>query len=174
VFRNLIRPAMLERIRAAASTQPLGITSFLYEDFGMKVTLASLLLLFANISYVSQARVTEPAVVVSAVAPVYPAIAQAAKASGDIVVTVEINKSGGVTSARANSGHTLLHKVSVEAARRWKFSTSSEEHRQAQLTFTYRIVPEKTAGLDRTPVFYPPYRIEVRSEHLIVTTNYSR
>lgn len=141
----------------------------------MKVTLAALLLLFANTSYVSQARVIEPAVVVSAVAPVYPAIAQAAKASGDIVITVEINKSGDVTSARANSGgHTLLHKVSVEAARRWKFSTSSGEHRQAQLTFTYRIVPEKTAGIDRTPVFYPPYRIEVRSEHLVVTTNYSR
>jgi TonB family protein len=109
---------------------------------------------------------------VSAVAPVYPVIALAAHGSGDVVVAVDINKSGDVTSARVVNGHNLLQKVSVEAAKRWKFASSSEEHRQAELTFTFRIVPDKTAGIDRTAVFYPPYRIEVRNESVVTTTNY--
>jgi TonB family protein len=108
--------------------------------------------------------------VVSAVAPLYPAIALSAHGSGDVIVLAEINKSGDVTSARVLNGHNLLHKVSVEAARRWKFSTSSEEHRQAELTFTFRIVSDKTAGIDRTAVFYPPYHIEVRNDGVVVTT----
>jgi TonB family protein len=138
----------------------------------MKVIVAALLLFFAITFYVAQGRASEPAAVVSAVAPVYPAIAQSAHATGDVVVAADINKSGDVISTRVLSGHNLLRKVSVEAARRWKFSPSSEEHREAELTFTFRIVPDKTAGIDRTPVFYPPYRVEVRSEHLVTTTNY--
>jgi TonB family protein len=150
----------------------LGITYFFMRISVMRVTLGALMLLSAITTYVVQGRASEPPVVVSAVAPVYPAIAQSANASGDVSVTVDINKSGNVTLARANSGHTLLRKVSVEAARRWKFSTSNEEQRHAELTYTFRMVPDKTAGIDRTPVFYPPYRVEVRSEHLVVTTNY--
>jgi TonB family protein len=138
----------------------------------MRVIFALLLLFLVPTSYVVEGRASDSAAVVSAVAPVYPAIAQAANATGDVVVAVEINKSGAVASARAISGHTLLQKVSVEAARRWKFSASNEEHRRAELTFSFRIVPDKTAAIDRTPVFYPPYRVEVRSEHLVRTTNY--
>jgi TonB family protein len=140
----------------------------------MRVLFALLLLFLVPTSYVVEGRASDSAAVVSAVAPVYPAIAQAARATGDVVVAVEINKSGAVASARAISGHTLLQKVSVEAARRWKFSASNEEHRRAELTFSFRIVPDKTAAIDRTPVFYPPYRVEVRSEHLVTTTNYQR
>jgi TonB family protein len=140
----------------------------------MRVIFAVLLLFVVPTLYVVEGLASDPAAVVSAVAPVYPAIAQAANATGDVVVAVEINKSGAVASARAISGHTLLQKVSVEAARRWKFSESNEEHRRAELTFSFRIVPDKTAAIDRTPVFYPPYRVEVRSEHLVTTTNYQR
>lgn len=122
--------------------------------------------------YVSHGRASEPLVVLSAVAPVYPAIAYAAHQSGDVIVVTEINKSGDVTSARVESGSNLLRAVSVEAARRWKFSTSSEEHRQAELTFTFRFVPDKTAGVDRTAVFYPPFRVEVRNETYVTTTNH--
>ena len=136
--------------------------------------LASVLLLLCSIGglYAGYPRVSRPAQVVSAVAPVYPAIALAAHGSGDVVVAADINKSGDVTSARVLSGHNLLQKVSVEAARRWKFSTSNEDHRQVELTFTFRIVPDKTAGIDRTPVFYPPYHVEVRNESVVTTTNY--
>src|SRR3954449_1401500 len=104
--------------------------------------LALVLLLSCSIGglYAGHPRVSQAAEVVSAVAPVYPAIALAAHGSGDVVVVTDINKSGDVTSAPVLSGHNLLQKISVEAARRWKFSTSNEDHRQVELTFTFRIV----------------------------------
>ncbi len=139
----------------------------------MKVTiLLATLFLMMTYQCVIRSSASEPAVVVSAVAPLYPAIAQAAHVSGNVVVAADIKQSGDVASTRVLSGHALLQKVSAEAARRWKFSTSNEEHRTVELTFSFRIVPDKTAGIDRTPVFYPPYRVEVRSEHLVTTTNY--
>ena len=139
----------------------------------MKVTiLLAILFLILTYQCVIPGSASEPAAVVSAVAPVYPPIAQAAHAHGDVVVAADIKSSGDVASTRALSGYPLLQKASVEAARRWKFSTSSEEHRRVELTFSFRIVPEKTAGIDRTPAFFPPYRVEVRSEHLVTTMNY--
>jgi TonB family protein len=134
--------------------------------------LAFVLLCAVGGMYANYPRASQPAEVVSAVAPVYPVIALAAHGSGDVVVAADINKSGDVTSARVLSGHSLLQKVSVEAAHRWKFSTSNEDHREAKLTFTFRIMPDKTAGIDRTPVFYPPYHVEVRNEIVTTTTNY--
>jgi hypothetical protein len=137
----------------------------------MKLTI-TMLLFFAVTAYIAQGRASESPAVVSAVAPVYPVIALAAHGIGDVIVVAGINKSGDGTSARVRSGHNLLQKVSVEAARRWKFSTSNEDRREAELTFTFRIVPDKTDGLDRTPVFYPPYRVEVRNERVVNRTNY--
>ena len=136
----------------------------------MRVVFVLVLFCSAIVSYPGYGRSPQSPEVVSAVAPLYPAIALSAHGSGDVIVLAEINKSGDVTSARVLNGHNLLHKVSVEAARRWKFSTSSEEHRQAELTFTFRIVSDKTAGIDRTAVFYPPYHIEVRNDGVVVTT----
>ena len=138
----------------------------------MRFVFVLLLIFSVGGMYAGYPRASQPAEVVSAVAPVYPVIALAAHGSGDVVVVADINKSGDVTSARALSGHNLLQKGSVEAARRWKFSTSNEDHRQAELTFTFRIVPDKTAGVDRTPVFHPPYHVEVRSETVVTTTNH--
>src|SRR6476620_1882107 len=106
----------------------------------MRVALVLLSLCVFVSPYVSDGRSPEPVLVVSATAPVYPAIAYAAHQSGDVTVVTEINKSGDVTSARVESGPNLLRGVSVEAARRWKFSSGSEEHRQATLTFTFRFV----------------------------------
>jgi TonB family protein len=110
--------------------------------------------------------------VLSAVAPLYPAIAQTAHASGDVIVCVDIDRSGSVTSAQVITGDELLRKASDEAARRWRFSTGSREHREAELTFTFHMVPDKTDSVDRTAVFYPPYRIEVRSQYLVTVTNH--
>ena len=53
--------------------------------------------------------------------PQYPAIAKQARASGTVVVQVTIDENGNVISARAVSGHPLLHSSSVAAARQAKF-----------------------------------------------------
>ena len=54
--------------------------------------------------------------------PVYPPVANAAKASGTVVVHVIIDENGNVTSAQAVSGHPLLQAAAVAAARNAKFS----------------------------------------------------
>jgi TonB family protein len=120
-----------------------------------------------------QGAASEPPSVKSAVSPIYPVIAQAAKQSGDVVVDVEIDKAGKVSSARVVTGQDLLRKVSVEAARRWEFlPDQGSETRKARLAFSFQIVSERASALDRSPVFHPPYRVEVKSGNLVTTTNY--
>lgn len=53
--------------------------------------------------------------------PTYPAIAKAARASGQVTVQVMIDESGNVISATAVGGHPLLQAAAVEAARQAKF-----------------------------------------------------
>jgi TonB family protein len=54
--------------------------------------------------------------------PEYPAIARAAKASGNVTVEITIDEEGNVVSARSTSGHPLLQAAAVTAARQAKFS----------------------------------------------------
>lgn len=53
--------------------------------------------------------------------PEYPRAARAVRASGKIEVQVLINELGYVVSAKAVSGHPLLHVAAVEAAKKSKF-----------------------------------------------------
>ncbi len=55
------------------------------------------------------------------VEPVFPPIAKAARASGEVKVEVTIDKDGKVVSARALSGHPLLRDSALAAAQQWKF-----------------------------------------------------
>ncbi|HEX8565478.1 MAG TPA: energy transducer TonB [Pyrinomonadaceae bacterium] len=55
-------------------------------------------------------------------APVYPAAAQAVKASGAVNVKVEIDEQGKVISAAAVSGHPLLRRAAEQAAVEAKFN----------------------------------------------------
>jgi TonB family protein len=54
--------------------------------------------------------------------PSYPAIARAARASGNVAVEVLIDERGCVRSARALGGHPLLQAAAVEAARQACFA----------------------------------------------------
>src|SRR5947207_983805 len=96
-------PAMLDWRRR--------VNSNVRHDFlGLEVSqmkLAFVLLLLSSVGgmYADHARASQPAEVVSAVAPIFPVIALAAHRSGDVVVVADINKSGDVTSARVLSGH---------------------------------------------------------------------
>lgn len=54
--------------------------------------------------------------------PDYPAIARAAKASGNVTVEITIDEEGNVIAARSVSGHPLLQSAAVTAARQAKFS----------------------------------------------------
>jgi TonB family protein len=59
---------------------------------------------------------------ISKPAPVYPAIAKAARASGTVIVKVTVDESGDVISANAISGHPLLKNAAALAARQAKFT----------------------------------------------------
>ncbi len=100
----------------------------------------------------------------AAVAPVYPFDASVAGASGDIYVDVEVGGDGKVLSAGAQGAPEALRRAAEEAARRWQFAPAPEglQGRKARLTFSFRHLPPNARDFDATPVFYPPYRIEVR------------
>ena len=60
-------------------------------------------------------------------------------------------------------GQELLRGPSLQAARRWKFQPlEAAADRVVKLTFSYRpfYKGQKPAAED-TPVFYPPYKVEV-------------
>ena len=54
--------------------------------------------------------------------PEYPAIARAAKASGNVTVEITIDEEGNVIAARSVSGHPLLQSAAVTAARQARFT----------------------------------------------------
>jgi TonB family protein len=103
--------------------------------------------------------------VVSAVAAVYPPLARSAGVSGDVFVNVEIDRGGKVTSGSAERAQPLLQRASEDAARRWLFAPASkgENKRRARLTFSFVLMPGKTPYDEAAPIFYPPYRIEIRT-----------
>lgn len=106
--------------------------------------------------------VEQPSVLI-AVTPVFPATAVATNTSGTVLIEVEINAAGEVTSARSVSGHPLLRKSAENAARRWRFASAANA-RTVLLTFTFRIVPNDTSPEELTSVFTPPYQVEVRHQ----------
>jgi TonB family protein len=102
--------------------------------------------------------------VVMAAAPVYPVIAASANANGEVVVEVQIDGAGNVTSVKVKSGHPLLQRAALAAAKRWKFSPNRDQRasRMADLTFVFRLTPEgEVIPEDITTKFMPPYRIEI-------------
>ncbi len=115
-----------------------------------------------------KATTDAPPAVVSAVAPNYPPVASAARASGTVVVEVKVDGAGAVSSAEYVSGHPLLKQTSVDAARRWRFAVGSGEGgaRTARLTFLfgYRDDKPERPGADQYDLvtFVPPYTVEVR------------
>jgi TonB family protein len=130
-----------------------------------KMKLASLAILVLTITVSAQTKPPAGPDVVAAVAPRFPAIAASANATGDVIVEVIIDSSGTVSSAHATAGHPLLKKLCEVTAKRWKFvpATGDKVERTAHLTFSFRVVAKATE-LDMTPVFFPPYRIEVAAE----------
>jgi len=76
--------------------------------------------------------------------PEYPVDAQAAGASGTVVVQVTIDESGMVTAARAISGHPTLRQAAVNAANQARFSPTSLMGEPVKVTgvITYNFVKQ--------------------------------
>jgi TonB family protein len=76
--------------------------------------------------------------------PEYPADAQAAGATGTVVVQVTIDESGMVMNAKAVSGHPLLQQAAVNAANQARFSPTSLMGEPVKVTgvITYNFVKQ--------------------------------
>jgi len=104
----------------------------------------------------------EPPAVLAAAAPVFPGMAFSAGLGGDVTVEAHLDASGAVWYAQA-SGPRLMKDACEVAARRWRFSPDKDgvETRTVQLTFTFTRLKTTLPEENMTPVFYPPYRVEV-------------
>jgi TonB family protein len=106
-----------------------------------------------------------PASVVQAVPSKYPAVARAAKVSGEVIVEATVDSDGAVTSISIVSGHKLLNNAAEKAASNWKFSPLKHgvKDRQVRLSFLFTLIPSnKGTPDDLGVVFWPPYRVEVK------------
>ena len=75
-----------------------------------------------KVSTMAQDEANNQVTVIAAVAPVYPVVANAARAIGDVVVEIELMANGQIKKTEAISGHPLLRSAAVEAARKAEFS----------------------------------------------------
>lgn len=118
---------------------------------------------FLSAQEIGEELVEQPAVIL-AVAPVYPSLVGSPDISGRVDIKLEVNKTGNVISAQAINGPPLLRKSSEQTARRWRFAptTSEVEVRTVSITFLFRIMPNNTSAEDLTPIFTPPYQVEIR------------
>jgi TonB family protein len=77
--------------------------------------------------------------------PPYPPLAKAARAQGTVTVQVTVDETGGVTSARAVSGHPLLQQAAVAAAKQAKFAPTLLAGKPVKVSgvLTYNFVLEQ-------------------------------
>jgi TonB family protein len=99
---------------------------------------------------------------VIAVAPIFPAVAKATNTSGKVIVEVNVNKDGNVTSAKTVEGHSLLCRTAEVVARMWKFEVAENESK-IQLTFVFSILQKSSTTEQLLSVFTIPYQVEVKT-----------
>lgn len=68
------------------------------------------------------------------VTPVYPAMAKNMRVEGQVVVEVELDEEGNVTSAKATNGHSMLKNSAEDAAKRSKFKPAMIGGKPAKAT----------------------------------------
>lgn len=101
----------------------------------MKSILITLILTFLVVSNSAQEKQPK---VIKYEAPKYPAVAEATATKGEVLVKVSIDKSGKVTSVKAQNGHLFLRAPSEAAARRWTFSSDNNaDVREVNLIFAF-------------------------------------
>ena len=123
----------------------------------------------------SRSQSSEQISVVKAVAPVYPDMLAYENISGTIVVEAKVNSRGEVIASRSLGGDISLSELAEIGARKWIFASRDQPpiDRTVLLTFVFRIMPKETSADDLTPIFMPPYQIEVREvkPELVQTPN---
>jgi TonB family protein len=88
-------------------------------------------------NYISDKKVSLPVLnrrAINLPQPIYPPLARTAHAAGVVIVWVSIDEDGKVISASALTGHPLLRAAALQAAKRARFSTTTENGRPVRVT----------------------------------------
>jgi TonB family protein len=94
----------------------------------------------------------------------YPDLARQTAIQGSVDVEIIISSDGGVSSASVISGHPLLKEAAEKNIRRWKFDSSSADHRPLTVTYEFRLEPPKTYYRPESRnIFELPTRVTVIS-----------
>jgi outer membrane biosynthesis protein TonB len=138
--------------------------------------LSAIILLTSGLVGVAPGQVIDkssaPPPVIRAVAPLFPIPEKNSYAVGSVVVEIQVEADGSVSKAKAVQGHPLLYSASEKAAQRWLFASATAETkvRSAHLIFIFKLLEGSTAEEDLSPIFTPPYQIEVRREVPVIET----
>lgn len=125
-------------------------------------TVLIVLLAACSVSEIRSQTAQEQPRVVSAAAPIFPPIALAARAIGEVNVEVSVDAGGAVTKVHTE-GHPLLQRSCESAAKRWRFAPSETNSltRTARLTFVFKVTEKNLPEAEITPEFLPPYKVIV-------------
>jgi protein TonB len=75
----------------------------------------------------------------SAVPPVYPALAKNQHISGNVLVDALIDTDGHVTTMKVVSGPTLLHQAAMDALRQWRYQPATLDGKPVPMHLTVTI-----------------------------------
>ncbi len=116
-----------------------------------------------KVSTMAQDEATNQANVIAAVAPVYPVVANAARAIGDVVVEIELTANGQIKKTEAISGHPLLRLASEKAAKRWKFEglNNNQISHRLRLIFSFNLLDKSGKDGEVGIIFFPPYKVAI-------------
>ena len=117
---------------------------------------------FGSGEAIAQTLQVEELAVVATAAPVYPPIARAANAQGEVTVSISVNAQGDVVAAQALEGHALLRKAAESAAPKWKFNSLSQKSntRVGQIIFSFMLKYEEAVEVKDDVIFTPPGHLE--------------
>ncbi|MBO0800417.1 MAG: energy transducer TonB, partial [Blastocatellia bacterium] len=155
---------MSEVLETIAILDPVGGVSYLLDPENRIADKTDIPVAAANASASNKATAGEvtPGPAIKKVTPPYPAIAKAARASGEVLMQVIIGEGGQVTEATVISGHMLLREAALQAARQWVFKPTLLSGRPIEirgiLKFNFRLVGEEQ---------YTKYNSEKLGEQLV-------
>jgi protein TonB len=81
----------------------------------------------------------KPARILSAVPPVYPALAKAQHVSGEVRIDALIDAAGRVTTMKVVSGPSLLHQAAIDSLRQWKYQAATLDGKPVAMHLTVTV-----------------------------------
>ena len=95
---------------------------------------------------------------ISAVPPVYPPIAKAARVSGTVVLMALISKTGDIENLRIVSGPPMLQSAALDAVRQWRYRPYLLNGEPVEVATTVNVV--FNLGGNGTPAQAPPPSVQ--------------